>query len=300
MRTGPTAYALAPLLLAAGLGMLSPDGGLLRYAAAAALGVLAAAVVLRPRIGDLELTLVAPTRVPLGREALQALVVLNAGRRASSRATVTLRASGWPDLVVRVPGLAPGAGVELRGTRTPAARAFEASPVLTVRSTSPFGLVAATRTLQHPGPLVVHPDLPRRARALRGAWRHGGQFAGVREWHPGDGLRDVSARHSARRGTPVAVLREPEATSPVALVLTGPSDREGFEAAVAECAGLALQALQARVPVALFGLTAAPLVPRRAEQVLDACAAVREPLPREPSLAQARSWAGPTGEVVVR
>ncbi|MFT4626341.1 MAG: hypothetical protein ACI8PZ_005018 [Myxococcota bacterium] len=92
-----------------------------------------------------------------------------------------------------------------------------------LQSTFPFGLVAVSRTVGRPADLVVWPT-PRSgvawaregelAGTAAGAGAGGaGDFLGLRDWAPGDSIRRVHWRTSARVGTPVIVQRARDSVS---------------------------------------------------------------------------------------
>lgn len=108
-------------------------------------------------------------------------------------------------------------GVTLEGT-APLRRGVVSTGRVTVELADPFGLVAVVCAGEVPAAGVVRPAVPRlRARPLDIAWAveagqdatrggHGTEILGVREYRPGDPVRGVHWRSTARRGQ--LVVRE--------------------------------------------------------------------------------------------
>jgi uncharacterized protein (DUF58 family) len=132
---------------------------------------------------------------------------------------------------------------------------FEIGPL---RATlhDPFGLVSVTRRVLTSEEVIVYPrvhdisapgevgglDLDRDHRRVRARVESSGDFMTLREYAPGDDLRHVHWRSTARRGELMMRQNETRRRAPVLLVLDvrpGAHDRQSFERAVEACASIA-------------------------------------------------------------
>ncbi|MGH9089959.1 MAG: DUF58 domain-containing protein [Acidimicrobiales bacterium] len=251
----------------------------LAYAAAAALhypelGILAAGgltvlvlgagwVVRRPHVRIQRF--IEPARVTRGEVALGLLEITNPGRIAVSP-TVAEEQCGPRTVAVDVPRLPPGATTRTTYRLPTDRRAVIDIGPLTVARQDPFGCWRTTQRLGTTERLWVHPvvhpllALPTgRTRSLDGPDRdglpHGSiTFHALREYVPGDDLRHVHWRSSARTGT--LMVREHVDTSlpQVTLVVDTSSAShtdEGFEQAVEVAASLVAVVTAARLPLRL-------------------------------------------------
>jgi len=132
---------------------------------------------------------------------------------------------------------------------------FQVGP-LRATSSDPLGLVAVTRVVLGTEDVVVYPrvheisvppevaglDLDRDHPAVRARVEPTGDFMTLRDYAPGDDLRHVHWRSTARRGHLVVRQNETRRRAPVLLMLdVRPSahDRASFERAVEGCASIA-------------------------------------------------------------
>jgi uncharacterized protein (DUF58 family) len=142
---------------------------------------------------------------------------------------------------------------------------------LPLSSTGPFGLFRVKRTLPAPGDILIYPSyyplkrlrlLKHRGFSEKQALRHGlsSEVLGTREYRPGDSLRQVHWRSTARTGS--LVVKEfsdhDQLTLTVVLDLaTGGSVGHGkfstFETAIRIAASLAYFAEQTKTPFYLVG-----------------------------------------------
>ena len=305
----PTRGVAGLVVLAGVLHLLAraTGGAWLSLAAGACLGLPAAALLLRPRLADVQVQL-SPVRARVGEPLELRIAVRNAGSRPSP--ALLLREPSVSGAVLAVPALAPGGEVvaQVRGSAT--RRRW--SPVVQVElsSTAPFGLLRATRRAEAAGPVVVAPRrLPAAELAAAGGGSGGSsrpvpgtgtEVLGLRAWRPGDGVATVHARASARAGRPVVLERERETGPSLVVLCAGPGEGPLWEAAVEQACALAEEAARAgRAPV----LVAAGLAERpRADvaAVLDWHARVDEAQPLDgPTLARAVRSAGRGGALVL-
>lgn len=250
------AYAAAVLLHYPELGVLAASGLLTL--------VLGVAWVLRRPNVRIERT-IEPARVARGEVALGLLTVANPGHLAVSP-TVAEERCGTTTVGVAIPRLAPGA-VSRSTYRLPTARraVLDVGPLVVARQ-DPFGCWRTSQRLGTTERLWVHPIvhplgslLAGRTRSLDGPDRdllpHGSiTFHALREYVPGDDLRHIHWRSSARVGT--LMVREHVDTSlpRATLLFDVASDsytESGFEQAVEVTASLAAAVCGERLPLRL-------------------------------------------------
>ena len=254
-----TSVGWALFLVGAVVGTLSlaAPRSRLAFVSGTALGLFALSVAARGRfrVREGRARLEQPTRVTVG-EAMEVRVLVDASDRAS-------------DLAVRGPFLpyfaryegAPPALAEERGTRTLAATArvrflkradLFLGPFAVARRL-PFDVVSGPPIETEPFRIKVVPRparvsrlalAPSRDTALdaRRATRRAGlaDLAGVREYRPGDRVRDLDVRTWARTGVPaVREYHDPERPHALLLLDTHADDGDAFEAAVSLTAGVA-------------------------------------------------------------
>jgi uncharacterized protein (DUF58 family) len=206
---------------------------------------------------------------------------------------------------------APGETVTLRGTMTAPGRGRYSFVTVRFTQHGPFGLFRRPQARTLKAPLWVHPVIQPWEGSIQGTDAEGnasgsvrrmgqvGIFAGVRDYRPGDSLRQIHWPLTARRGAlsvkelePPPILR---ATVAVALNAQG-SDTE---AAVATAANLIADLWQRGIPLSLVGPGRA-WEPARWEEILEWLAELRAgdlpDLPQDPgALVVISDGAMPTG-----
>lgn len=307
----PTRGVAAAVLAAGVLHLLGriTGGGWLALASAAVLCLPVAALLLRPRLQGIDVT-VAPVRGRVGEQVEAHLVVRNTGRRPSPPSRLTDTTLGLSPLTVALPALAPGQEVAAAVRRTAVRRCAVDQATVTLASSAPFGLVRVTSARSLRTRVVVAPR-PAGATALAdggdgsaGSSRPlagvGTEVLGLRPWRPGDGPRALHARSSARHGRPVVLERERDTGPAVVVLCTGAGSGHEWEEAVAAACAVAEQAVRShRPPVLLATGHAAPRLPDVAA-VLDWHAGLdaAQPLDAATAGAAARA-AGPGGTVLL-
>lgn len=289
--------------------------------AAAAVAVVAAARLwVGTRRWDVEVDRhVHPARVPAGRDAKVELVVRNPGRWPTPPVEASDPFDGgrrWARFAV-----APLEPQERRRSsyRMPATRrgVHHLGP-LQLRVHDPFALAAGTVTTGSETSLTVHPAfelvpvrtaLSQRAEGARqpqpALGRSGSEFHTLREYVPGDELRQVHWPSTARVGDLIIKQQEGlrQARVTVALDLrTAVHDGDTLEAAVSAAAGVAVSALheglQARVVTTAGFDSGAGDGRRQAPVILDGLAAASLHRP-PPGSAPFRVASGPDPVVLV-
>lgn len=174
---------------------------------------------------------------------------------------------------VAVAALRPGETARFVSQYRCARRGFYEEGSVTASSGAPFGLIVFKRVLHSPLNLTVYPayaelssfpvleaaSYPAEVLHERRSKGAGYDYLGVREWRPGDSMRMVHWRSSARRGRLVVKEFEEPAASTVAVFLDLERARyrgEGgtkLEHAIRVAASLASYVLNAGHPLQFFG-----------------------------------------------
>lgn len=269
MKRRPTRRAF----VIAGIGMLlvlagaTAQAGWLFVLAAGVLGLVAGSLIVRHRMSAVEVAREVPRRARVGDAVRAGLTIRNRSGRAVPLFTLEDSFGAFPPVTVGSERLAPDdvARVELVRAALKRGR-FESGPV-TLRSAAPFGLVRSSRVVQVVSEVTVVPswvDLTSfpilepssspsdvlHERARTGA---GEEFLAVREFRPGDPLRSVHWRSTARAGTLVVREFEQEIASRVGLLLAGADHGSGpgssFELLVSSVASVGLYAFATGHPL---------------------------------------------------
>jgi uncharacterized protein (DUF58 family) len=289
--TKATRLGLLPLTGAGALGGLAVVTGdaWLLLLAAACVGLVVGARVLRPRLTGLQVDVSTPPRTCVGEQVVSHVHVRNAGRRALPLTTLHHHVDGLQDVTVLVDAVPPGGCVAATLTRTAIARAVATEGQVTLSSSAPLGLVQleVSGTVRHD--LVVHPQVARVPPAPAGDGtdpfgrpvrsRSGLDVHGVRDWRRGDDPGQIHWRSTARRGRLVVLEREEPRGGRLTLCVVGPDGTADWEPLVSAVASLAAATVRAGRPVRLLASdpTSAGWRERTCTQdveVLDWCAAL--------------------------
>jgi len=312
----PTTAAGMPVAGALVLFQLSRITGnaWLVLAAAASIGLVVAALILRPRLGSLDVIRVVSERRAPGDAVSCAFVVRNTGRRTSASCVLEEPSELLSGCSVYLPSLPPGAEVTATVTRTALRRGVQAQAPAVLRSRAPFGLLLTSRDVLVDGDVVVH---PRRVSVGRmpvagGETRAGGgevsqpvagvgtEVLGLRPWRPGDAARSLHARASARHGRAVVLERERDSGSALVVLAGAPGSGESWEESVARTAAFATGAIRQGSPPLLLAAPPARPAPRRPDErsVLDWFAAVDEAGPLDAATVASALRAAGTGGTI--
>lgn len=180
-------------------------------------------------------------------------------RNRAARGASLIRIESALGTIGRIAWLAPSSSVSLLPDLAYLRRGVFHHKAIRIASTAPFGLVQVERTAQVPGEVVVHPALyethaPRAAGydAMVGGNHRGGgltttgaHFHGVRPIQPGDPLRQIHWKASAKGLGLMVKTFEEELSGRVALLLvTDPADsRQALDDAVRAAGSLVFAAL---------------------------------------------------------
>lgn len=200
-----------------------------------------------------------PRRVVAGGRALGRLAVVNDGTSSSVSSRIELPV-GAGSAEFRVPPLAPSAEhEELFAVPTNKRAVIVAGPAISVRGDE-LGLLRRTVRWNDPVELFVHPVTARLKPSAAGLVRdlegevtktitdHDISFHALRAYEPGDPLRNVHWRSSARTGK--LMVRQYEETRRSELVLVQATDRahydgdDEFELAVSVFASIGVQVVR--------------------------------------------------------
>ena len=237
-----------------------------------------------------------PARVVAGERALGRLVVENAGASTSTPSRLELPVgAGLAEFVV--PALAPGAEhEELFAVPTNRRAVIVAGPAVSVRGDQ-LGLLRRTVRWTEPVELFVHPRTARLQPSAAGLVRdlegevtktitnNDISFHALRAYEPGDALRNVHWRTSARTGQ--LMVRQYEETRRSQLILVQATEREHyasddeFELGVSVLASIAVQVIRdaTRVAVATEALALRTATPTALLDDTSRIEPVRRPFP---------------------
>ncbi|MEM9518674.1 MAG: DUF58 domain-containing protein [Actinomycetota bacterium] len=252
-------------------GFLSLTGFFLGYPAIAAMGTTllvatAVAVVLAGRQAELTVSRqVIPERVVTGGDAVSVLTITNDGRRPFGSSVAREQIAGRLS-TIPLANLEPGETVTVQHQLPTSQRGVFAVGPLVVPRGDPIGLARRGATGDDVGQLIVHPVShvvspfsARRRRDLEGApsgeaASGGVTFANLREYVPGDDIRLVHWKTSARTDQ-LLVRHNIDVHRPRTCVIldTNVSLYRGpaFEDAVRVAASIVLAAIQRRFPYIL-------------------------------------------------
>jgi uncharacterized protein (DUF58 family) len=196
---------------------------------------------------------------------------------------------------------------------------FEVGPLRATVS-DPFGLVQRTRHLLGAEQVIVYPrvrdilpppetgglDLDREQPQVRSRIEPSGEFHTLRDYAPGDDLRHVHWRSTARRGHLMMRQNEARRRTPVLVMLDvrpGAYERAAFERAVEACASIVTAIDHTGRPVEVLlstGQTIGAPGRRHVDTVMDALAVVEPHGPERIVAAESRRRTGSLVAIVGR
>lgn len=250
------------------------QAGWLFVLSAGVFGLVGASLVAGARVRALEVERILPRRIRVGDQVRVGYRVRNGGARRQSLARLEDVYGAFEPVAAAVEPLAPQETAELETVRRARRRGVFADGPITIWSGAPFGLVRARRVVSVASPAVVVPrwvelrsfpilepaSSPSESLHERARTGAGEEFLGVRNYRPGDPPRWVHWRSTARAGHLVVREFEEQATSRVAVVISGRDSGQppesAFEMLVTAAASVALYAIATGHPVDLVGRTA--------------------------------------------
>ncbi|RSX51990.1 hypothetical protein D2E23_0597 [Bifidobacterium callimiconis] len=290
----------ATVLCAAGYAVLGWDE-LLATATLWAILLIVAVVMSLGNTGFSATLDVPARRITVGDTVDVEVTVSNPGRAATAHAhgdiTIGDDHEGFP-----IPALAPRQSKQTGVTFTAASRAVLSVGPLRVRKGDPFGLIRHEKTIAERISVYIHPRTARLHTLDAGIQRDlEGQpsgdivdddldFYGLREYEPGDDMRNVHWLSTAKAGT--LMIRQYEATRRTTTVLAlgvNPRDyasREEFELAVSIHASIGVQCLLQHRPLRTMA-GGQEDAPRTSMAFLDACSAIEPDAQEKTNLAAA-------------
>jgi uncharacterized protein (DUF58 family) len=218
------------------------------------LGISALSVV-RRRDG-VTVSMQAPHQVLVGVPFDVKVTVRNAGKQRTAplriRCYLAAEVTIVAPVVVYVDPVLPGDETTVSASRVPLRRGSVTNTRLMIDAIGPFGFFTSTRPADGAGWLAAAPlagpsiDLPRVLGVQAdgfGPIGPGLDVRGVREWRPGDAVRHVHWRSTARTGR-LSVLEYGEPTvGTIAVLVAGVTADARFEASLAVAASTAWRAL---------------------------------------------------------
>ena len=223
--------------------------------ACALVGLVGASLVGMGRQVPVDVDIELPDRVVVGRPFETKLHVTHRGSGPSRplvvRHRVVAAAGRVPHYATMIGTLAGHESVVVRGSRVPRARGVIETSHLEIDAVAPFGfftrrtVIAVSQrvlVLPAPAPAIALPQSIGIQSGTAGA--AGGLDAGaVRAWRPGDQVRNVEWRSTARTGQLTVLEREELSAGSLVAVLVGTSGVPAFEAVVAVATATAAAAL---------------------------------------------------------
>jgi uncharacterized protein (DUF58 family) len=223
--------------------------------ACALVGLIIASLlgIVRPASVTVDVEL--PDRVVVGRPFETVLRITHAGSGPSHplvvRHRILVGRRYVPNYAAMVGALAGHESVVVRAGRTPVTRGVVERSQLEVDAIAPFGFFSRRTVIPLHDPILVLPALaPAVVLPVAPGTQAGtvdrtqGMDAGaVRDWRPGDAVRNVQWRSTARTGRLTVLEREDVAAGALVILVVGRSGDPAFEAVVATACATAVTAL---------------------------------------------------------
>jgi uncharacterized protein (DUF58 family) len=260
-----TRYGWLLLLAAAAIGVVARLFGVLElYVVAAGLVALVLFSFVLVRFGRVQLRVarrVSPNRVHVDEPARVELAVRNSGRRTTPVLRLTDPVSGTPGASLSISPIRPGTGSRA-AYRLPTNRRgrVQIGPMLLERR-DPFGLAARAVRAASSTEILVYPAWQRlpfpghgagvgqlsEHLRLRALGRHGEEFHALREYVPGDDLRRIHWKQSARTDEFKVKQTDTRAVRRIGVVFDVAAQRHtpaSFERAVSATASFVISAAE--------------------------------------------------------
>lgn len=266
-RPSKRAFVISGIGLLLILAGATAQAGWLFVLASGVLGLVAGSIIYKHPLRALVVTRAAPRRVRVGDPVRVGLRVENPSRRTVPLFAIDDLFPAFDPVKIGVERLPSGGSAEIETVRVANRRGRSTEGKVKVTSGAPFGLMTTRRALSVDSEVIVVPrwvelgsfplaepsSSPSDVLHERPRAGGGEEFLGVREFRPGDALRAVHWRSTARAGTLVVREYEQEISNRTALVIAGEDHGEGatssFEMLVSACASVGLHALSQGHPV---------------------------------------------------
>ena len=234
--------------------------------------VAIASLFLRPDLTSIRS--ISPARVNEGEPAVGTISIRNVGKRRTPP-LVAQEAFGGNHLAIEIPGLRPGVQHQTTYMLPTARRGHYPVGPLTISFSDPFRLVRVAYARGSKSTLIVHPTVYRvsplptgRLREIDGTNTNSSQKGGIafhslREYVPGDDLRLIHWRSSAKTGTLLVrhnvVTNQPRLMIGIDTSAQSYESLDDFDNAVRVAASMVMAGVDARYPTEFFttgGVTA--------------------------------------------
>ncbi|MDQ3982635.1 MAG: DUF58 domain-containing protein [Actinomycetota bacterium] len=240
------------------------QAGWLFVLAAGVLGLAASGLIVSHRLTAAVVSRSVPARARVGQSVTVSLRVHNPSTKRLPVMRIEDRFPAFGEVSVASEAVPPGGATVIELEREAIARGVFEQGDVTLVTGAPFGLVRTKRGGFVKSRAIVHPawrelrsfPLPETPAATADEALavtrsgHGGVFAGVRDYRPGDQQRWVHWRTTARTGRLVVREHEEPARSPVVLVVgAGAAESPEWEQLVAAAASVGVYALAQGRPV---------------------------------------------------
>ncbi len=189
-----------------------------------------------------------PAEIFAGQAARGALVLENR-RKVGPALAVRVEEMDGGRAAADLPRVEPGAEVATPASWTFSKRGTQSFAILRVGSSYPFGLLLRYRDLKVPGTVLVYPASERGVPSLggpgdgldgqspRGGVDQTGELHALRPYQPGDPIKRIHARSSARVGEPMVMLRAGEQGNRVWLKVEATANNEQYEQQIRRATG---------------------------------------------------------------
>lgn len=267
IRLTQSGYIFALIIFLLQLAAFNTGENLFYLVTAAVISIMVLATF-ATRVGVRRITLTRKIPEAVHREEpFGSVLTLSNKQRLWPALGLTLRADGW-ERPLWLESIAPGETVDLRAYSSLPDRGLHPLPPVTVSTTFPFGLIEREYLPEDHQTVLVYPkvysltkrvldELDDSGQTPRVSFNDGDEFYSLREYVPGDDIRHISWKVSARLGKLILRELEPSISRMVVLVfdtrcaLQSDYDREQLERTMDLAASLAVALLERQFSVGL-------------------------------------------------
>ncbi|MCA1831038.1 MAG: DUF58 domain-containing protein, partial [Actinobacteria bacterium] len=227
----------------------SVQAGWVLAVAALLLGMLTSGAIIASRaLNGIEITRTVPRTASAGQPLPVTISIANKSRTPRAVLLVSDQFCGRGSALVRL--IRPGERRDFRDLRDECRRGVYHDGPASIETGFPFGVLRVRRRTTLPSELVVFPrvyTVPTRVAVGSGGWRSAAAFgdvSSVRDYHPGDPLRNIHWRSVAKRGELVVREFDHEQRAESTVVASVPADADAADVIASIATSLALAALR--------------------------------------------------------